>query len=93
MLILEKQTPVPSMALELITSLSLEKDPARMAEEEIHAKLATGIAYAGNTILYFRTYESYLTHSPVHLSWRRHGKFLLVTSVSRLDRTDSVVIP
>ncbi|KAI0092433.1 CyP450 monooxygenase [Irpex rosettiformis] len=42
------QTPFPSMALELITGLTREKegDSTKISEEEQHARDATGIAYA-----------------------------------------------
>lgn len=43
----DRQAPTPSMAAELITEVESEKDPARRAEEELCAKQATGISYAG----------------------------------------------
>jgi hypothetical protein len=38
----------PSMAFSLITKLACEQDAAQKAEVELHARHATGVAYAGN---------------------------------------------
>lgn len=45
------------MASELITEIASEKDPAKRAEEEEHAKHASAIAYAGMIPVLLRVYR------------------------------------
>ncbi|KAI0770762.1 putative CyP450 monooxygenase [Irpex lacteus] len=87
---LDTTTPVPSMASELITEIASEKDPAKRAEEEEHAKHASAIAYAGGADTTYSIIQTFFCSMAAHpeLQKKAREELDLVVGPDRMPSYD-----
>ncbi|KAI0092432.1 CyP450 monooxygenase [Irpex rosettiformis] len=83
----EGQTPVTSMALELLEGVGLEKDMDRRLEEEQHARHATGIAYADTTYSLIQTFFCCMAAHP-ELQKKAREELDMIVGTDRLPTYD-----